>query len=150
MERLKGQDDHHVAALHVGDSRTTGGVAVTLETLEQAVFLENGVQMPNKNETLSACPCPLREEMAAALDGLVEGDPACVESDFVELGPIDLADLPDSFGVQASAVDVDRALEERNGFFEVLMDVVFDRLFFGTKVLSRTDDRQSDERRSQV
>ena len=121
FERLQRLDDDDVAALHVDDAGSARRVGVEpLELLERTVAFEDGVEMADQQDLLRA-PGMDGHQMAGALPrGAV--DPLCLEAERVELGAEDRADLPDAVEVLRAAVDVDDALEERDGILATGVD----------------------------
>jgi len=108
-QRLENDD---VAALHVGHARAASAVSVQqFEVLERAVGLEHGIEMPDQQK--------MRARMAVAHDqvtGPVEFgavDPFGLETGPAEGGREQLAHFPHTLEVERPAVDVHRALEQR-------------------------------------
>ena len=122
FERLQRVDDDDVAALHVDDAGTAGGVRVEpFEFLERAVALEDGVEVADQ-EDLRGRAGMAGDEVAGALPrGAVH--PPRLEAERIELGAKDSADLADALVVLRAAVDVDDALEQGDGFGLVGVDV---------------------------
>ena len=90
------------------------------ELLERTVALEDGVEMADQQDLRRRARVAC-DEMAGALPGGAV-DPLRLESERVELGAKDRADLPHAVEVLRAAVDIDDALEERDGLVLVGVD----------------------------
>ena len=122
VERFERLHDDDVAALHVDDARTLGGLLVdALEFLERTVGLEHGIEMPDQ-ENPDAAAGMFRHEMAGAAP-FRSVDPRGLEAKPVECRTKDRAHLAHAGVVLRAAVDVDHALEERQSFSNMRVDV---------------------------
>ena len=129
MKGLEGEQHDHVTPLHVLDAGPGRDHSVPLEPLKWAVFLEDGVQVPDEQHPRAGSPVELREQVARSIHLRRHVDPTDVEAESGELFLERAPHLPHAGGVHRPAVDVDDALEERDRFLGMLVDVTGDRLF---------------------
>ena len=97
-------------------------VVEALELLKRAVGLEHSVEMTDEQESPAAAGM-IGDQVARALERRAV-DPSRLEAKLLELGGEELADLPHAGEVLRAAVDVDRALEERERLGPVSIDML--------------------------
>ena len=132
QQRLERLDDDDVPALHVDDARPACLPFVQpLELLKRTVGLEDGVEMANQ-ENPPARPRTVGDEMSSTFERRPV-DPSRREAQGGELGGEEFSDLAHARMVLRAAVDVDRALEQRQRLGIVRVHVGDDGALVGGK-----------------
>jgi glutamate carboxypeptidase len=132
-QRLQSVEDHHVAALHVGDAGASSLAPHPAERLERAVGLEDRIEVADDEEALPARPPTLGEEVSRSIHLGGHLDPTRLEAEGLQIGLQDLADPADAGLVHRAAVDVDQALQKEDGLLGVAAGLLRDARFVGAQ-----------------